>query len=183
MDSKKRHPKARQGGKSRPAQSAQRETKTSRTAVADRPTERKRRPADIPAWEPKEAAEKPPRETVTNAAASFWRIAVSKAQRIRRRWRHIVREKRARNFPESERKPIQFLLFAWSMLPMLGSRLREAAVGRRKQRQRGGWPQQQSEKNRGKRISPVCNIFRHPGTLPINQVCYHYKRFCVLIEL
>ncbi len=53
------------------------------------------------------------------------------AKRIRRRWRHIVREKRARRFPESERASIQLLLFGWSMLPMLGSRLRETLTGRR----------------------------------------------------
>lgn len=53
-------------------------------------------------------------------------------RRARRRWRHIVREKKAKNFPESERVPIQLLLFGWSMLPMLGAHLREATWGRRK---------------------------------------------------
>lgn len=64
---------------------------------------------------------------------ALYRTLTAKAKRIRRRWRHIVREKRAKNFPESERMPIQFLLFAWSMLPMLGSRLRELTWGHRKQ--------------------------------------------------
>ena len=35
-------------------------------------------------------------------------------RRSRRRWRHIVREKHAHNFPESERLPIKLLLFVWS---------------------------------------------------------------------
>ncbi len=68
-----------------------------------------------------------------SSAAQFCETVRKKAQRARRRWRHIVREKRAKNFPESERAPIQLLLFAWSMLPMVGSRLREATWGRRKQ--------------------------------------------------
>ena len=71
--------------------------------------------------------------TVRETAARLWQAVRQKAQRARRRWRHIVREKRASNFPESERAPIQLLLFAWSMLPMVGSRLREATWGRRKQ--------------------------------------------------
>ncbi|SFP51012.1 Murein DD-endopeptidase MepM and murein hydrolase activator NlpD, contain LysM domain [Oscillibacter sp. PC13] len=69
----------------------------------------------------------------TSPLISLYHTLVSKAKRVRRRWRHIVREKRAKNFPESERFPIQFLLFAWSMLPMLGSRLRERTWGYRKQ--------------------------------------------------
>ena len=71
--------------------------------------------------------------TVRDTAARFCQTVRKKALRVRRRWHHIVREKRARNFPESERAPIQLLLFAWSMLPMVGSRLREATWGRRKQ--------------------------------------------------
>ena len=67
-----------------------------------------------------------------SSAAQFCEMVRKKAQWIRRRWHHIVREKRAKNFPESERAPIQLLLFAWSM-PMVGSRLREATWGHRKQ--------------------------------------------------
>ena len=52
---------------------------------------------------------------------------------IQRRWHHIVREVRKHNFPESERTPILLVLFAWNMLPMLGSLLREKTWGRRKQ--------------------------------------------------
>jgi len=59
-------------------------------------------------------------------------LAAAKLKRARRRWRHIVREKKAKRFPESERMPIQLLLFGWSMLPVLASRVREATWGRRK---------------------------------------------------
>ena len=58
----------------------------------------------------------------------------SRLRRNRRRWHHIVREKHNQNFPESERLPIQMLLFFWSMLPMAGSLLRENLLGRRKRR-------------------------------------------------
>ena len=56
-----------------------------------------------------------------------------KIRHIQRRWHHIVREVRKHNFPESERTPILLVLFAWNMLPMLGSLLREKTWGRRKQ--------------------------------------------------
>ena len=59
-------------------------------------------------------------------------ILAGRLKRVRRRWRHIVREKKAKRFPESERLPIQLLLFVWGMLPMLASRLREATWGHRK---------------------------------------------------
>lgn len=45
--------------------------------------------------------------------ASMYLAAEHEMTRIRCRWRHIVREKRAHNFPESERLPIQMLLFVW----------------------------------------------------------------------
>lgn len=65
---------------------------------------------------------------------SAWRRKMRRNIRhIQRRWYHIVREVRKHNFPESERAPILLVLFAWNMLPMLGSLLREKTWGRRKQ--------------------------------------------------
>ncbi len=75
------------------------------------------------------------RQELSEAKTAFSNAAhtvMEKLRRARRRWRHIVREKKARHFPESERAPIQMLLFGWSMLPMAGSRLREVTWGRRK---------------------------------------------------
>ena len=58
---------------------------------------------------------------------------------IRRRLRSIRREEKARRFPESNRLPVQLLLFFRGMLPMLGSRLRERKLFRRRSRiSRGG---------------------------------------------
>ena len=103
----------------------QTEKRTGRAAVAEKETavtkktEMTRRQAD---------AVGEIRTVVTNA----WRTVCRKTQRIRRRWNHIVREKRAKNFPESERAVIQLLLFGWSMLPMVASLVGEALLGRRR---------------------------------------------------
>ena len=53
---------------------------------------------------------------------------------IRRRLHSIGREEKARRFPESNRLPIQLLLFGRGMLPMLGSRLRERKLFHRRSR-------------------------------------------------
>ena len=92
-----------------------------------------RRGAAIPDWEepaPAEREERPLKSTLSILRVRLRR----KVRHIQRRWRHIVREERKHNFPESERAPIQLILFAWNMLPMLGSLLREKTWGRRKQR-------------------------------------------------
>lgn len=105
-----------------------------------REPERRRSQAAIAAWE-----EKPPKEASRRRRAAgrepadglslgaLYRGMARRIRRTRRRWRQIVREERRHNFPESERLPIQFLLFVWNMLPMLGSLLREHTWGRRKQ--------------------------------------------------
>ena len=104
-----------------PEQSARRassERKRARAAISDR-------------------AEATPAKRVAPASEgsfSAWRGKMRRNIRhIQRRWHHIVREVRKHNFPESERAPILLVLFAWNMLPMLGSLLREKTWGRRKQ--------------------------------------------------
>ena len=92
-----------------------------------------RRGAAIPDWEEPAPAER--EERSLKSTLSILRVRTRrKLRHIQRRWRHIVREERKHNFPESERAPIQLVLFAWNMLPMLGSLLREKTWGRRKQR-------------------------------------------------
>ena len=56
-----------------------------------------------------------------------------KLRRVRRRVRHVVREEKARRFPESDRAPIQLLLFARNMVPLLGTRFTEHKRGQRQQ--------------------------------------------------
>ena len=57
-----------------------------------------------------------------------------KAKNTRRHWRRLVREKKAKRFPESERLPVQLLLLAWGMLPTLGGLLGERIRASREQR-------------------------------------------------
>ena len=91
-----------------------------------------RQGAAIPDWEEPAPAER--EERSLKSTLSILRVRTQrKLRHIQRRWRHIVREERKHNFPESERAPIQLVLFAWNMLPMLGSLLREKTWGRRKQ--------------------------------------------------
>ena len=91
-----------------------------------------RQGAAIPDWEEPAPAER--EERSLKSTLSILRVRTRrKLRHIQRRWRHIVREERKHNFPESERAPIQLVLFAWNMLPMLGSLLREKTWGRRKQ--------------------------------------------------
>lgn len=123
---------------------------TSRAAVEARTPERRPRRtagrAAASAREERPARVAPPRPGRLQSAVSAWQEADSNAspaitwyervnqvfRRIRRRWRHILRENRAARFPESNRFPIQILLLIWGILPMLGSLLEEHTWGRRK---------------------------------------------------
>ena len=64
---------------------------------------------------------------------NLMQILRGKAERVRRRWRQILREKHRHNFPESDRFLIQVVLLTWSMVPMLASLLQEHTWGRRRQ--------------------------------------------------
>nr|WP_326166203.1 peptidoglycan DD-metalloendopeptidase family protein [uncultured Oscillibacter sp.] len=72
---------------------------------------------------------------------------------FRRRWRRIVRENKAHRFPESERLPIQLLLFLWGLLPMWGSLLQERVLQKHSaSRQKSA---QSAQKKRRWRIHPL----------------------------
>ncbi len=111
-----------------------------------RPAEdRKTRASGRPAAEQREETKQAPRRTAaesrtepTNALSGFARQAVRKLQRVKRRLHTIVREQRARNFPESDRMPIQLLLLFWNMIPMWAGLFWEKTWGRRKQLLRRG---------------------------------------------
>lgn len=53
-------------------------------------------------------------------------------KRSRRQLKHIAREKKANHFPESDNLLIQLVLFAWGLLPALGSKLTEFGRIRRR---------------------------------------------------
>lgn len=84
-----------------------------------RPPERRRRA---------ERTERAEKEERAGGLSDLYRSFSQKTRHVRRRWRRIVREKRNHRFPESERIPIQLLLFVWCMLPMLGSRVQERVL-------------------------------------------------------
>ena len=104
--------------------------------------------------------------------ASMYLAAEHEMTRIRCRWRHIVREKRAHNFPESERLPIQMLLFVWSMIPMLGARVREVMGGRRRRSASrisalGAWME-------GRRLHPVAFLCGACAMAAVAMFCSAY---------
>lgn len=78
---------------------------------------------------------------------------VRKLRRVRRRVRHVVREEKARRFPESDRASVQFLLFARNMLPLLGTRFKEHKRGQRRQL--------------AKRFSLIRGIFEQKKPMPL----------------
>ena len=72
---------------------------------------------------------------------------------FRRRWRRIVRENKAHRFPESERLPIQLMLFFWGLLPMWASLLQERVLQKNSaSRQKSA---QSAQKKRRWRIHPA----------------------------
>ena len=102
----------------------------------------RRQRAGISAWEETAAppprrrsrsGERPPSRVAEPPNDGVWYHALSrKMRRIRRRWRQIRREERNSRFPESDRLPVQLVIFFWGMLPMWASLLEEHTWGRRK---------------------------------------------------
>ena len=75
---------------------------------------------------------------VPEEPSDFWgKLRFRAGKKVRwfgRRCRRVVREAQAHRFPESNRKPLQFLLMLWGLLPSAASRLREILLGRRRER-------------------------------------------------
>ena len=152
MSEQRRHPHtksaARRGGKHLAGRQAElREPAAEETAVrtAVKPL--------IPEWEEATAeTAHGPRRSVRDAvrtwqdtegeispAVTAWQTLREKGKSLRRHWRRLVREKKAKRFPESERLPVQLLLLAWGLIPMLGGLLGERLRLRRKQRGERVW--------------------------------------------
>ena len=102
-----------------------------------------KKPYDLPDW-PAEAEQTPeaPRPRRKRRAPvepeDLWgKLRFRAGKKVRwfgRRCRRVVREAQAHRFPESNRKPLQFLLMLWGLLPSAASRLREILLGRRRER-------------------------------------------------
>lgn len=132
-------------------------------------------PSTIRDWEPeaREPERRTPRRSASHRSSRERRSAPSRARRtepaenlslresiaqrklhFRRRWRRIVRENKAHRFPESERLPIQLMLFFWGMLPMWGSLLQERVLQKNSaSRQKDA--QKSAQKKRRWRVHPL----------------------------
>ena len=102
-----------------------------------------KKPYDLPDWpaeaEQTQEAPRPRRKRHTPAEPEdLWgKLRFRAGKKVRwfgRRCRRVVREAQAHRFPESNRKPLQFLLMLWGLLPSAASRLREILLGRRRER-------------------------------------------------
>lgn len=102
-----------------------------------------KKPYDLPDWpaeaEQTQEAPRPRRKRRAPAEPEdLWgKLRFRAGKKVRwfgRRCRRVVREAQAHRFPESNRKPLQFLLMLWGLLPSAASRLREILLGRRRER-------------------------------------------------
>ena len=102
-----------------------------------------KKPYDLPDWpaeaEQTQEAPRPRRKWRAPAEPEdLWgKLRFRAGKKVRwfgRRCRRVVREAQAHRFPESNRKPLQFLLMLWGLLPSAASRLREILLGRRRER-------------------------------------------------
>ena len=102
-----------------------------------------KKPYDLPDWpaeaEQTQEAPRPRRKRRAPAEPEdLWgKLRFRAGKKVRwfgHRCRRVVREAQAHRFPESNRKPLQFLLMLWGLLPSAASRLREILLGRRRER-------------------------------------------------
>ena len=102
-----------------------------------------KKPYDLPDWpaeaEQTQEAPRPRRKRRAPAEPEdLWgKLRFRAGKKVRwfgRRCRRVVRDAQAHRFPESNRKPLQFLLMLWGLLPSAASRLREILLGRRRER-------------------------------------------------
>ena len=103
-----------------------------------------KKPYDLPDWpagggtEPRKRPDPAESGTLPAEPEDLWgKLRFRAGKKVRwfgRRCRRVVREAQAHRFPESNRKPLQFLLMLWGLLPSAASRLREILLGRRRER-------------------------------------------------
>jgi len=72
-------------------------------------------------------------EPTNNELTLFYRRMMRRFRRLRYNLRELLRENRERNFPESDHKLVELVLFIWNIIPMLFSLLREKTWGRRRE--------------------------------------------------
>ena len=72
-------------------------------------------------------------QPTNNELTLFYRRMMRRFRRLRYNLRELLREDRERNFPESDHKLVELVLFIWNIIPMLFSLLREKTWGRRRE--------------------------------------------------
>ena len=92
-------------------------------------------------------------EPTNNELILFYRRMMRRLRRVRRRLHELRREEQDRNFPESDHKLVQLVLFVWNILPMMFSLLRERTWGQRRWLFRRAT--QRNAKTKRKKIHPV----------------------------
>ena len=121
--------------------------------VPDQAASPRRRRASASSRSPQERRSSPSRSPGGNAGGGLRQTLAQRKLHFRRRLRRIVRENKAHRFPESERLPVQLMLFLWGMLPMWGSLFQEALVQKSSaSRQKSA---QSSQKKRRWRVHPA----------------------------
>ena len=147
QDLKNRNEAVRRRGRRLAQEQVRRPREESRADAAARQESRDRtrvsslradRPPEQGGTRPREAADsrqrrerRKPRTWVERLGALYL-AAEHETTRVRCRWRRLMRERRAHNFPESERTPILILLFVLAMAPLLLATLREHTWGRKR---------------------------------------------------
>lgn len=71
-------------------------------------------------------------EPTNNELVLFYRRMMRRFRRLRYNLRELLRENRERNFPESDHKLVELVLFIWNIIPMMFSLLQEKTWGRRR---------------------------------------------------
>ena len=72
-------------------------------------------------------------EPTSNELILFYRRMMRRLRRLRHNLLELLREDRERNFPESDHKLVELVLFIWNIIPMMFSLLREKTWGRRRE--------------------------------------------------
>ena len=72
-------------------------------------------------------------EPTNNELVLFYRRMMRRFRRLRYNLQELLREDREHNFPESDHKLVELVLFVWNIIPMLFSLLREKTWGRRRE--------------------------------------------------
>ena len=88
-----------------------------------------------------------------NELILFYRRMTRRLRRLRWHLHELRREEQDRNFPESDHKLVQLVLFVWNILPMMFSLLRERTWGQRRWLFRRAT--QRNAKTKRKKIHPV----------------------------